>query len=67
MIKNLFAILFVLAAGVAMCPNLAAQGNSTGPMSTAPPRTVMRIPANSSRPRKMRSRWRAGDLDIARA
>jgi hypothetical protein len=48
MIKNFFAILLVLAAGVAMCPNLAAQDNSTGPMSSAPPRTVMRIPANST-------------------
>jgi hypothetical protein len=48
MTKNFFVILLVLAAGGAICPVLAAQGNPTGPMTTAPPRTVMRIPATST-------------------
>jgi hypothetical protein len=48
MTKNIFVILLLLAAGAAICPSLAAQGNPTGPMTTAPPRTVVRIPATST-------------------
>jgi hypothetical protein len=48
MTRNFFAILILLAMGAAGCPKLAAQGTTTGPMTTPPPRTVMRIPANST-------------------
>ena len=48
MAKNFFAILVLLAASAGIFPGLAAQGTPTGPMTTAPPRTVMRIPANST-------------------
>jgi len=46
--KNFLATLMALAAGAAICPGLAAQGTPTGPMTTAPPHTVIRIPANST-------------------
>jgi hypothetical protein len=48
MSQKFFAILLALTAGAATSPKLAAQGTTTGPMTTAPPHTVMRIPANST-------------------
>jgi hypothetical protein len=46
--KNLFAIIVLLAAAAAACPNLAAQGNPTGPMTSPPPSGTVRIPAHST-------------------
>src|SRR5580704_990013 len=48
MTRNLFTILFLIACGAAACPRLSAQGTTTGPMSTPPPRDVMRIPTNAT-------------------
>jgi hypothetical protein len=48
MMRNFFTIFLLLACGVAVCPRLSAQGTTTGPMTTPPPRDVMRIPTNAT-------------------
>jgi hypothetical protein len=48
MLRNVFAGILALAAGAAVCPRLAAQANSTGPIAEPPPRDVVRIPAHST-------------------
>jgi hypothetical protein len=46
--RKLFAAFVVLAAAASVCPSAAAQGNSTGPITTPPAGGTVRIQAHST-------------------